>query len=91
MSIGSRRRDQALTGTMIVGAGADDDVDRRPVVSGLPARPTPTMRPSRMPMRGLADAEHRVDDDDVGDHDVARLLGTDGPQPMPSRAVLPNP
>ena len=43
-------------------------------MSGLPARPTPQMRPSRMPMDTLPMRQRRVDDDDVRDDDVARVL-----------------
>ena len=39
-------------------------------MSGLPARPTPTISPSFTPMLALQDAEHGIDDDDVADQEV---------------------
>ena len=40
------------------------------LISGLPARPTPTTRPSLIPMSALTHADRGVDDEDAGHHHV---------------------
>ena len=65
------RGDQALA-RVDRGVGADDDVDRavhRVGVAGAADRGDAAVADAD---RGLADAEDRVDDDDVRDHEVAR-------------------
>ena len=84
---------RALAGDHLGGRADDHARRRRPLwMSGLPALPMPTMRPSLMPMSRLDDAPV-VEDERVGDDEVerpsARVAGADWP--MPSRITLPPP
>ena len=76
---GTGSRDHALAGDDDR-RGADDDVHAVDV-SGLPARPMALTRPSRTPMLRHACPEHGVEEQHVGDHDVAGLAGGHRPQP----------
>ncbi len=69
---GARRGDQALAADD-GGAVADDDVDAVEGVAGCPPGRSPLIRPSRMPIDTLRMPSDRVEHQDVGDDEVARL------------------